>query len=118
MASRLLEVSVGVFQMLRTAGVILAICFTASAANAQTKNKFALGATWDIRNPAFPDEAQGTKDIGLLWRFGHSQSGWNFNWGLNWYATDLSQSIAGKRAEVGELKLRPIMAGYGYDYVF
>jgi len=50
----------------------------------------------------------------LLWRFGTPKPGWGFHWGLNWYAVKLERPIGGTAIELGELHLRPIMAGYGY----
>ena len=62
------------------------------------------------------DYAHGRLGPGLLWRFGHGHEGWGFHWGLNWYAVDIDRPIGGLVTELGELKVRPIMAGYGYSY--
>jgi hypothetical protein len=35
---------------------------------------------------------------------------------LNWYAVDIDRPVGGLITELGELKVRPIMAGYGYSY--
>jgi len=62
------------------------------------------------------DAARGRFGPGLLWRFGHGREGWGFHWGLNWYAVDIDRPVGGLMTELGELKVRPIMAGYGYTY--
>src|SRR5437868_206117 len=63
------------------------------------------------------DAARGQLGPGLLWRFGHGSEGWGFHWGLNWYAVNIDRPIAGVTTELGELHVRPFMAGYGYTHV-
>jgi hypothetical protein len=84
-----------------------------SPARAQTDGKFALGGEFGVRVPGARD-VRGSDDLGLLWRFGHGENGWGFHWGLNWYATDIDRPIADRTVELGELRIRPLMAGYGY----
>src|SRR5207237_1549599 len=62
--------------------------------------------------------AHGSSGVGLLWRFGHSSTGWGWTYGLNWFSTDLDRSIGGRDTELGELRVRPFMGGYGYTLVF
>ena len=91
----------------------------ASPAHAQTNNRFAIGAEFKIRasdHAAMEDAAHAEFGPGLLWRFGHGHEGWGFHWGLNWYAVNLERSIGGLTTELGELHVRPFMAGYGYTY--
>jgi hypothetical protein len=65
-----------------------------------------------------PDPAAtGSYDIGLLWRFGHPKTGWGWAWGLNWYRTDIERFVGGSTVDFGELRVRPITAGYGYTQV-
>jgi len=90
-----------------------------SPALAQTDNRFAIGAEFKIRtsdHAATEDAARAKLGPGLLWRFGHGREGWGFHWGLNWYAVELERSIGGLATELGELHVRPFMAGYGYTY--
>jgi len=87
--------------------------FNRRDAHAQTGGKFALGAELGVKIPG-SSEAHGSEGIGLLWRFGHGKEGFGFHWGLNWYATDIERSVAGRDVELGELRLKPVMAGYGY----
>jgi hypothetical protein len=84
-------------------------------ARAQSDNRFALGANFSLR--ALADEsARGHRGIGLLWRFGEGDTGWGWEWALNWFDADIRQSIGGGTVELGELRVRPIMVGYGYSY--
>jgi predicted porin len=95
------------------------IAAIASGAGAQTDNRFAIGAEFKIRtsdHATMEDAAQAQLGPGLLWRFGHGREGWGFHWGLNWYAVNLERSIGGMTTELGELHVRPFMAGYGYTY--
>ena len=86
---------------------------------AQITNRFAIGAEYKIRatdRASQEDYAHAKLGPGLLWRVGKSHEGWGFHWGLNWYAVDIDRPIGGQATELGELKIRPFMAGYGYSY--
>ena len=88
---------------------------------ATIENRFALGAEFKIKTSdraSDEDYARGQLGPGLLWRFGTPKAGWGFHWGLNWYAVKLERPIAGSVTELGELHVRPIMAGYGYTRLF
>jgi hypothetical protein len=81
------------------------------------KNRFAIGGEFKIKTSdraSQEDYARGQLGSGLLWRFGTSKGGWGFHWGLNWYAVKLERPIGGQITELGELHVRPLMAGYGY----
>jgi hypothetical protein len=92
---------------------VLFVVSIATTAHAQTDGKFALGADLGVKIPG-SSEAHGSEGIGLLWRLGHGKEGFGFHWGLNWYHTDIERSVAGQNVELGELRLKPLMAGYGY----
>lgn len=99
----------------------LAICLTLYPlpAFAQTKNQFAIGGEFKVRatdRAVQEDYAHARLGPGPLWRFGHGKEGWGFHWGLNWYAIDIDRVIGGQATALGELKIRPFMAGYGYTY--
>jgi hypothetical protein len=104
--------------------VALAICLLVqpvTRADAQDdtppKNRFALGGEFKIKTSdraSEEDYARGQLGPGLLWRFGMSKPGWGFHWGLNWYAVKLERPVGGSVTELGELHVRPFMAGYGY----
>lgn len=83
------------------------------------RNRFALGGEFKIKTSdrsSEEDYARGQLGPGLIWRFGESKPGWGFHWGLNWYAVKLERPIGGAVTELGELHVRPIMAGYGYTH--
>src|SRR5262249_46885626 len=92
----------------------LLVC-SATTARAQSDSSFAIGGQFAIRDPAM-ERAHGGVDVGLLWRLGHNDTGWGWTWSFNWYSTDLDTTIGPRRTELGELKVRPFMAGYGYRY--
>ena len=99
----------------------LAIWLTlgASLARAQTKNRFAIGGDYVVGtsdHASHEDAARGRLGPGLLWRFGHGSPGLGFHWGLQWYAVDIDRPVGGRSTELGELRVRPFMAGYGYTY--
>ena len=106
---------------------VLAVCLfllPSAAAHAQGdssyKNRFALGGEFKIKTSdraSGQDYARGQLGPGLIWRFGESKPGWGFHWGLNWYAVKLERPIGGAVTELGELHVRPLMAGYGYTGV-
>jgi hypothetical protein len=97
------------------------LLLTSPGALAQTDappaNRFALGGEFKIKTSdraSEEDYARGQLGPGLLWRFGETKPGWGFHWGLNWYAVKLERPIGDTVTELGELHIRPIMAGYGY----
>ena len=65
-----------------------------------------------------PDEstAAGLGRPGLIWRIGHGGEGWGFRWGLNWYATNLQHPIGSEAITLGQIRVRPLMGGYGYQH--
>jgi hypothetical protein len=107
----------------RTKAVVILGLITfgfASNARAQSEGKFALGAEYTVRitdRSSTQDDARTQFGPGLLWRIGHSRQGWGFHWGLNWYSVDISRPVGGVTTELGELHIRPIMAGYGYTQI-
>ena len=62
--------------------------------------------------------SSGATNIGILWRLGHGGEGWGPKYGLNWYSAHLDTTIGDRRQAFGELKLRPLMLGYGYSRSF
>src|SRR4051812_23133827 len=99
------------------AAVLVLLTFLASAApaQAQEKNSFAVGVNYTTRL-ANDEGAHGNGGIGISWRIGHSEEGWGWEYGLGWFVTDLERNVAGKTVNLGELKVRPIVAGYGYTH--
>ena len=103
--------------MLATILLLLASPGAFAQTDAPPENRFALGGEFKIKTSdraAQEDYARGQLGPGLLWRFGETKPGWGFHWGLNWYAVKLERPIGDSVTELGELHVRPIMAGYGY----
>ena len=94
--------------------VILLLLF-GSGVHAQSDNRIALGANISLRDTADPG-ARGRDGLGLLCRFGSGDTGWGWDWGLNWVSADIARHIGGSLVQLGEMHLRPVMVGYGYDY--
>jgi hypothetical protein len=82
---------------------------------AQSEGAFAIGGEFTTRMAGDP-HVRGELGPNLLWRFGHGEPGWGFHWGLNWFGTHVDLPIGGAETEIGELKIRPVMIGYGYSY--
>jgi hypothetical protein len=89
----------------------------APSARAQDENTLALGVSYAARM-ADASGAHGTRGVGLAWRFGHGGTGWGWAAGLGWFSADISRSIGGESTDLGEVHVRPLMAGYGYKYSF
>ena len=99
----------------RVCSVVLGALLLAVPARAQEKNSFAVGLNFTQRL-ANDEEAHGNGGFGLSWRIGHSDQGWGWTYGLGWFVSDLDRSINGQRVHLGELKVRPIVGGYGYTH--
>jgi hypothetical protein len=97
--------------------VILLALTPSRVALAQSDGKFALGGEFTMRLPNDSTALHSSKGPALLWRFGHGRPGWGWHWGLSWFSTDLNGAVGGHDTELGELRVRPIMAGYGYTHV-
>ncbi len=100
--------------------VFTLVLFTAVTVAAQDNNKFAIGAEFTIRatdRASSSDYARVQFGPNVLWRFGEGKQGWGFHWGLNWYSVDIERPVGGATVELGELHVRPVMAGYGYTYI-
>jgi hypothetical protein len=96
--------------------VLLTVLGLSRSAFAQSEGTFALGGNFALRLPADRDAVDGRQGVGLLWRFGHGKTGWGWHWGLSWYSADVDGPV-GLGTEIGELHVRPVMAGYGYTRV-
>jgi hypothetical protein len=87
---------------------------------AQIDSRFAAGVEFIVAasdHSSNEDRAHAQFLPSPLWRFGTTDPGWGFHWGLNWYAVDIDRPIGGAVTQLGELKVRPIMAGYGYTWI-
>jgi hypothetical protein len=108
------------FWLLALALVLAPVGRASAQSDSQLENRFALGMEFKVKTSdraSHEDYARGQLGPGLLWRFGKSKAGWGFHWGLNWYAVKLERPIGGTVTELGELHVRPFMAGYGYTHL-
>jgi hypothetical protein len=78
------------------------------------KGRFLIGVTMSLA--ATPD-----RDLGSPWRLSPvvrntpRRTGWGPSFGLSWYSGDIAVAIDGERKTIGEVKVRPIMAGISYS---
>lgn len=79
-------------------------------------NHVAIGLDVTQRAPQGP-AGHGNTDLGFSWRLGTSTEGWSWTFGFGWYSTEIDHGIGRRNLEFGELKVRPVMAGYGYTHV-
>ena len=97
---------------------LLAATFHAGEARAQTDNRLALGISVTSRL-AGSETAGSSSDVGFEWRLGHQKEAWGWQTSLfNWFNSDVTQQTTVSRpADLGPLRIRPIMVGYGYTWV-
>jgi hypothetical protein len=103
----------------RIALAVLTSALCASHASAQTGNRFAVGVNFSTKQA--PDDssvADGGHTVGPEWRIGHSKQGWGWQYALGWYSVDLDRLIANSPMDLGKLRIRPLMGGYGYTHLF
>jgi hypothetical protein len=95
----------------------LIVLATAAPAAAQSSGRFAVGGSVGTRIAPSSTVGGHPIDWGLIWRFGHSEEGWGWDGGLNWFASEVDRSLAGAPTfELGKLHVRPLMVGYGYTH--
>jgi len=90
----------------------------ASTARAQVDNRLAVGMSVTTR-VASSSGADGSADVGFEIRIGHEREGWGPQYSFfNWFDTGVRyEPTAGRTIDLGQLRLRPIMAGYGYTHL-
>jgi hypothetical protein len=104
--------------VIRRAPLAVIVFFAAAAsARAQEDNRVALGINVS-EHVLLTDGAHSSTGIGLNWRLGTGSEGWGWNFGFGWYSSDLDRAIDGRAMALGELKIRPIVGGYGYTRRF
>jgi len=80
------------------------------------KGRFLVGATTSIS--VTPDV-----DLGSSWRVSPfirntpRRSGWGPSFGLNWFTGDVRVAVDGTKVTLGEVKVRPVMAGVSYAII-
>ena len=97
------------------AAVCLGLCVC--PVSAQTDSRLAIGASVTTRVTT-SSEAKGSAAVGFEWRLGYATPGWGWQTSLfSWFDTDVRGSIAMSTFDLGHVRIRPIMAGYGYTWV-
>jgi hypothetical protein len=89
----------------------LLVCSAAPAA-AQTDGPLA-GGGGIAAYRTVDDMAHDSIGFALTYRIGRPQ-GFRPTFGFNWYSTAFDGVVGGERVDLGDLRIRPIMAGYGY----
>jgi len=85
------------------------------SAAGQTDNRFAIGGSVTIRT-ASSSTTGGSADGSFEIRLGHERQGWVPQLSLfSWFDTDV-RSGSSQSPELGELRVRPLLAGYGYTW--
>ena len=92
--------------------VVTATLILPPAALAQTDKLISLGGGVAFYHP-IDDSARNSTGFALVYRFGRGE-GWRPAIGLNWFNTTFDATVAGSSVELGALRVRPIMGGYGY----
>jgi hypothetical protein len=86
-------------------------------ARAQTDSRLAVGMSV-IARLASSSDASGSADVGFELRIGHELPGWGGQYSfLSWFDTGVHEAIAARTIDLGQLRVRPIMAGYGYTWI-
>ena len=64
-----------------------------------------------------PDSDLGQRwSVSPVFRPTPQRFGWAPTFGLNWYTGEISVPIDGRKTSIGEVRLRPVMAGVGYSF--
>jgi hypothetical protein len=96
------------------APVLSAILLVASplSASAQTDSTLSLGGGVAHYHP-IDDDAHDSTGFALVYRFGRPE-GWRPAVGFNWFTTRFDRQVGGSTVALGDLRVRPVMGGYGY----
>jgi hypothetical protein len=62
---------------------------------------------------AVDDMAEDSIGFALIYRIGRPQ-GFRPTFGFNWYSTAFTGEVDGERVDLGDMRIRPVMGGYGY----
>jgi hypothetical protein len=97
--------------------LVLSLVVLPDDAAAQKSGTLAAGGSVAVVAADDPD-VRGLSRIGPLIRYGESRDGWGPRVGLNWFNAEVDESVNGITSRFGRLRIRPVMAGYGYTKVF
>jgi hypothetical protein len=94
---------------------IIMLSISAGLARAQIDNRLAAGLTAGFASARGGD---GGPEVNFEMRIGHERAGWGPQIALfNWFDTGLHQPTATRTVDFGNLRARPMMAGYGYTWL-
>lgn len=89
-----------------------------SRAAAQTDNRLAVGASV-TSSVATSDAAGSSATVGLEMRLGHETEEWGWQTSFfSWFDTDVTRQTPLPNSQFGQLRVRPVMIGYGYGRSF
>ena len=60
------------------------------------------------------DDGQTSTGFAVAYRWHRFHSGWGPTFGLDWHSTDFDQTLGGLNARLGSLRMRALLAGFGY----
>ena len=97
--------------------VVTLILVSVCEASGQTDSRLAVGGSVTVR-AASSSEAGGSASVGFEWRLGYATpgGGWQ-NSIFSWFDTGVHGTIGSSPLELGNMRVRPIMVGYGYTWV-
>lgn len=94
--------------------LVLTMASPVPAARAQSDGWLAVGGGIVTRISREP-EVGGTVGPAFIVRVGRGGTGWGMRYGFDWFSADLERPILGEAQPFGRLRVRPILAGYGYS---
>jgi hypothetical protein len=92
--------------------VVACLCLAAATASAQTDRFAILGGSVAHYHP-MDDDAHDSTGFAFVYRFGRP-NGFRPTVGFNWFTTRFDGHVGPNVVELGRLRLRPVMGGYGY----
>ena len=93
--------------------ILLSVC----DARGQTDSRLAVGGSITAMAASSADTG-GSASVGFEWRLGYATPGWGWqNSIFSWFDSGVRGSIGTGTVELGNLRVRPIMVGYGYTWV-
>src|SRR4029453_14163841 len=96
---------------------VIAVLAGPSTARAQEHNSIAVGV--NITHRVAPDhDVFGATSVGFKFRLGHSDTGWGWHYGLGWYSANVDRPIGDRTQNLGRLRIKPLLGGYGYTRRF
>jgi len=101
----------------RLTGVLVALVSWPVVAHGQIDNRLAVGGGITTRI-AGSSAAAASSNPGFELRIGHESEGWGWAYSFfSWFDTDIQQPPAISASDLGRLRVRPIMFGYGYTKI-